>query len=127
MLVDGQVEAVGANLGHHGLVALPQGGYAQVEFDAPSIAKDDAGAFVRAVAGWLDVAGDADAVVLAVAELPLETHQAVVVQFLQHPVEGRGIVAAVVGGDDAVDAGGADGEGHFGWLNQVPAADFQGV
>ena len=91
------------------------------------VANNKPGALVGAKASGLDVAGDADTVVLAVPDLTLKGSQAVVVQFLQHAVQGRGIVSTVVHGDYAVDAGGADGKGHLGGLNEVPAAEFEGV
>ena len=123
----GHAQGVSADLRHDGLVALPQGGDAQVDGDALGAGDGHAGALGRAEAGVLHEPADADAMVASVPLLPLQRLQLVPAETFQRVLQRPRVVAAVEHGGGDAGPRGPQLVGDLLGLDEVLAAQVDGV
>ena len=119
-VVQGHAQAVGAYLGHGGLVTLPQGRDAEVNSHlVRAIDHDSRPLIAGAGTGALDEACYANAGIAPVLLLARRTFDSVIVKGAEGLPQHLGIVATVIDHLRHARAGNAYGVGHIGRLQQV--------
>ena len=108
-------------------MALAHGGDAEVDLHLTLRRYQHPGALERAKSGGLHVRGDANSVVATLLVGPLPLGQSLIIDLLQRPVEGAGVVAAVEYRVASVQARRPGVVWHLAGGDQVAASQFRRI